>query len=247
MLIEEESRPVHFPAKPDKFEFDAEVSKVFPDMARRSIPLFYETHGLHARLCGDIIQRGAARVADLGASRGAFIQALHDAYGSTAMDVTTFENSPYMAAHLANDFPEHRHEIADLTSVRFLTDARKFDIVNMSYVLQFISPTMQRRVLAKVVEMVAPGGLLFLGAKLAVHGELGKALHEQYIGWRMTNGYTREEVEAKTAALKSSMWPRTEAALLQDLKDFGIQDVEQTTGYTVFANYVCRKGKVHDD
>ena len=30
--------PVHFPADPDKFAFDGEVSQIFPDMARRSIP-----------------------------------------------------------------------------------------------------------------------------------------------------------------------------------------------------------------
>lgn len=246
MLIEKPDRVVHYPANPDKFEFDSEVADVFPDMARRSIPLFYETHGIHAEMCRDLIEAGQNRILDVGASRGAFIQALYDWYGPQVLDVTTIENSPYMIEHLEQDYPHARHELCDLSSREFLRDMRTFDIINMSYVLQFIPPALQPSVVTQVVRMLRPGGLLFVGAKLAVHGQLGKALHEQYISWRMTRGYTREEIDAKTKALASSMWPWSEDHLTSALRGAGIYDIARTTSYTVFANYVCTKEYRHD-
>ncbi|MGY0523036.1 hypothetical protein ACW0JY_38935, partial [Pseudomonas aeruginosa] len=83
----------------------------------------------------------------------------------------------------------------------FFHDRRTYDVVNLSYVLQFITPAVQRRVLAKVVEMVRPGGLLFIGAKYEVLGQVGEMPHRQYIEWRIERGYSREEIEAKTKAL----------------------------------------------
>ena len=66
-------RIVHFPREADKFEFDSEVATIFPDMAKRSIPMYEEVHRLHVSLLLDLfIEREQVRVIDVGASRGEF-------------------------------------------------------------------------------------------------------------------------------------------------------------------------------
>ncbi|HGS7906833.1 TPA: methyltransferase domain-containing protein [Pseudomonas aeruginosa] len=241
MLTRKDDRPVHMPANPAKFEFDAEVAAIFPDMACRSIPDFLRAHDLHAELCRELFEVGRNSVADLGASRGHFLGALSRRYGKEFHAYACDYSLP-MVEHLRKDFPWADVELVDLTAPPFFHDRRTYDVVNLSYVLQFITPAMQRRVLAKVVEMVRPGGLLFIGSKYEVLGQVGEMLHRQYIEWRMERGYSREEIEAKTKALAGSMWPRTRNALLIDLKDFGMENISDTTYNMVFGNIVCRKG-----
>lgn len=236
-----EGRVVHLPANPEKFEFDGEVARVFPDMATRSIPLFHETHALHALLCQETFDQGHTKVMDIGASRGHFLRALSRHYPLPQMDVTACDYSYAMVEYLRRDFPSVAVAHTDITSRDFLTCRRTYDVINLAYVLQFIPIGMQRVVLAKVVNMLRPGGILFFGAKVDIPGELGRRLHDQYIQWRLGNGYTKAEIEAKTKALANSMWTREEQPLLQDLKDFGITSVARTTAHTVFSNFMCIK------
>lgn len=247
MLLQKEDRVRHYPAKEDRFEFDEEVAEVFPDMARRSLPLFYETHDLHACLCRRSIESGRDKILDIGASRGAFLKALDNHYGIEALDARALDYSQPMVERLIKEFPSVRVRQEDITSEEFLSSTHTYDIVNMAYVLQFVPLVMQPRVIAKVIQMVRPGGILFFGAKLAVHGQEGQDLHDHYINWRVGNGYTREEIEAKTKALAGSMWPISEAHLRHFFTTYGIVDVIPTTRHTVFANFMCLKGGIRDD
>lgn len=241
----QDGRTVHFPKK-DKFEFDAEVSAIFPDMARRSIPLFYETHELHARLCEPWMAQEQVNILDVGASRGAFLNALHKLYDLGAPGVTVFaiDSSTDMCEYLARDFRNlglHVQEM-DIAGDLFMGFRNQsWDIINCTYVVQFVAPDKQVAVLQKLARLLKPGGVLFLGQKMQTFGPAGRMLHEQYIQFRTSQGYTREEIEAKTAALSKSMWPFPDNVLVDYLNKFGLETME-TSRFTVFNNYMCTKG-----
>lgn len=236
--------PAHYPNNPDKFEFDAEVSQVFPDMARKSIPLFYETHDLHAALCRPwVANPNGLTILDVGASRGAFVQAL-STHCPEVMDdchalVDVWDISPDMCEHLQKDFPWARVKQSDIVTQTL--PGYGYDIINCTYVLQFVRPENQLPVLRKLVKSLHPGGVLFLGQKMQTFGPAGRMLHEQYIQFRMSNGYSREEIEAKTHALSNSMWPLPDQVLVDYLNKYGLQ-VTETSRWTVFNNYMCTKG-----
>lgn len=235
---------VHYPAKPEKFEFDSEVSQVFPDMARRSIPLFYETHDLHAALCAPWMEQEQVAVLDVGASRGAFLSALARQYGLPRDGVYVEANdiSLDMATKLVVDFPWVKTHNLDISGDTFMSmpDGR-WDIINCTYVLQFVKEQHQVAVLRKLTRLLKPGGVLFLGQKLNSPGVVGRMLHDQYIQFRIQNGYTHEEIAAKTRALQNSMWPMSEENLNYYLNLFGLS-VMETSRWTVFNNYMCTKG-----
>lgn len=214
-LTQADDRPVHFPANPDRFEFDAEVSKVFDDIADRSIPNFRAAHIAHARMLKAWIKPGQPlKVLDVGASRGAFINALRIAHRGVPMEIDTIDNSPEMCAYLKMDYPGVRTQCLDLTSPGFLDTIQPlYDVVCVNYVLQFLPRQMRYRVLNKLISMVRVGGVLIIGHKSLHYGKSGEAAHEEYIRFRVANGYTREEIEAKTQALKGSMWPMDHEAL----------------------------------
>ncbi len=237
-------RAVHFPSNPEKFEFDNEVSQVFPDIARRSIPLFYETHELHAALCAPWMEQERVDVLDVGASRGAFLAALSKQYCLPRSGVRVRANdiSEDMVTQLAADFQWAHVEQMDISGERFMSlPDGKWDIINCTYVLQFVAVDRQVSVLRKLARLLKPGGVLFLGQKLDSSGVVGRMLHDQYIEFRMRNGYSREEIAAKTKALQNSMWPMPEENIAHYLNLSGISLVE-TSRWTVFNNYMCTKG-----
>lgn len=244
LTVPADGHAVHYPANPDKFEFDQEVAQVFPDMARRSIPLFYETHDLHAALCAPWMEQERVSVLDVGASRGAFISALASRYSLPRDGVYVSANdiSLDMACKLVVDFPWAKIDNLDISGGSFLSKPDdSFDIINCTYVLQFVRPEKQVGVLQKLCRMLKPGGVLFLGQKFDTPGPVGRMLHDQYIQFRINNGYTAEEIAAKTLALQNSMWPMPEENLVYYLNRFGLSVVE-TSRWTVFNNLMCTKG-----
>lgn len=235
------NNPVHFPSDPTKFTFDADVAQIFDNMAERSIPMFREAHATHARLARRWAGLKGTEILDIGASRGAFLRALDEEFGIENLSVKATDISPAMIDFLAEDYPSVEVEMVDITSRAFLNCTNTYDVVNCTYVLQFVPKALQRLVLARICNMVKPGGVLFMSQKLKDDSPIGKILHDEYIQWRMRNGYSQAEIEAKTAALANSMWPSEEKFLLEDIKSMGMTEVIRTCSWGPFSSLMCIK------
>lgn len=240
-----DGRPVHVPANPKRFEFDAEVSRIFPDMAERSIPNFSEAHYSHAAMIVAMLRDSATyEVMDIGASRGAFFKELKDANfaypSSKFFTLSAIENSKPMLKYLERDFPHARLYEMDLESDEFQAFTGTYHVVCVNYVLQFVRPEHQERVLQKIIGMVKPGGILVFGHKSKHYGILGDAAHERYISFRMAQGYSLEEIEAKTAALRGSMFPMDHHKLMETLHaNFSV--VQETYRFMMFSTLMAVK------
>ena len=245
MLSDNAGTPVHFPADPTKFQFDGEVAKIFPDMAERSIPHFQVAHKAHAKIVAadpTIRNATACTVLDVGASRGHFLrhlmaQGVHCEDGYVAVDY-----SKPMCDLLREEYPWLDIRNEDITSDDFVAwlKGRKFDVVCCNYVLQFLPVHKQMAAFVRLIEAVKPGGYFFLGHKSRHQGMLGDSAHELYIQWRIANGYTREEVVAKTQALKGSMFPMGHEGVMSILHA-NFSEVQETFRFMMFSNVAARK------
>lgn len=240
-LTHDAERVVHMPANPAKFTFDNEVAQIFDNMAERSIPMFREAHAIHARLARPWAGLKGTEILDIGASRGAFLLALDNEYGIENLSVKATDISPSMVDFLAEDYPSVEVEMVDITTKAFLNCTNTYDVVNCTYVLQFVPKALQRLVLARICNMVKPGGVLFMSQKTKDDSPIGKILHEEYISWRIGNGYTQAEIDAKSAALAGSMWPAEEKMLLADIKSLGMTEVVRTCSWGPFSSLMCIK------
>lgn len=241
MLTDKQGKPVHFPENPNAFEFDGEVARIFPDMASRAIPNYHTAHHYHVRIARDVLSRPGARVLDVGASRGAFYRHILDQ--GLSPNYLAVDSSQSMCEMLAADFPDASVQVADLTdpSVQHsLLREGPFDVVCCNYVLQFIRVSEQFKVLSALCDLVAPGGFLFVGHKTMHYGALGAAAHECYIDFRIENGYSREEIEAKTKALRGSMFPMTNESVVNYIK-VRFSEVQETTRFMMFSTLAARK------
>lgn len=237
----------HFPKQPDRFEFDAEVAAIFPNMAERSIPLYAESHIRHASMLYEWLSKPGCSVLDVGASRGRFIRALVDTMGVSLfhdknIKIRAIDASEAMCDFLRKDFPMidvvHQDVIGDGFKNRI---AERYDIVCANYLIQFVRPADQWFVLRLLCNLVKPGGVLILGQKDSTEGRLGKIMHDEYLRFRIEHGYSREEIEAKTRALKGSMYPMLYEDLVFHVKENGFSEVLPSMRWMMFNTLMCIK------
>lgn len=250
IVVGEDGCAVHYPSNPSKFVFDAEVSAIFPDMARRSIPMYEEAHRVHARLLGSPSRIPEIALLDIGASRGHFIREVCSRLGIAAgvgrkgVRAVAIDISRDMLDRLSKEMPwVEAHCVAAEDFGTFLSEPVNADAACLFYVLQFIEGREARvAALANAYRHLRPGGVLFLGQKEAIRPARVEAdFTDVYYKFRTDNGYTLDEILAKTEALKGSMWVDSRAGLEAMLAQVGFVDVVETTRWLQFATYMARK------
>lgn len=211
-LVSDNGRAVHYPADPDKFAFDAEVSDTFDDMARRSIPNYTEIHRLHLSMLGEKLHKGAV-ILDVGSSTGELFRVAHEVLGETVQSagIRSFaiDDSPYMIRKLRERYP---YVEAIEGRVPRLPDLPvKADIVFCFYLFQFIPKGERLAAYDWVIRNLKPDGVLVLGQKECLgEQEIERLYTKEYYRFRRANGYTQQEIDAKTVALRNSMWTETQ-------------------------------------
>lgn len=245
LVIDRDGSPVHFP-KRDAFQFDEEVAAIFENMAQRSIPMYSEVHRLHVQMLAEQYFLGKEPVTlfDIGASTGRWFRVMRKLLKVESLkDIASlscfaFDNSHPMLARLSQEFPEVDARYMDLTQPTHL--GARADVVVMLYVLQFIPYEQKIDVLRWVWDHMAPDGVLVLGQKENMGGDDAE-FQQEYIRFRLDNGYSKEEIAAKTAALKHSMWCNTPHELRSMLQRACFSKVIETTRWLNFSTYLAYK------
>jgi tRNA (cmo5U34)-methyltransferase len=239
---------IHYPSKPDLFEFDGDVAQVFDSMAARSIPHYAESHSLNAWLAKKWIDKQHEHkerltLMDVGASTGGFYEALYAQYNRgirtelPKLNLYASDISRPMLDQINMKLPRvitFEHDIKTLSNLGYI-----YDIINVSYVLQFLRP---EQVLSAVKELrvcMPRGGLLFLSHKEKLETGFGDLFQERYISFRKDNGYSDEEIAAKTEALKGSMFPQSSRMINTMLMAAGFGQIQETSRWLQFSSLVA--------
>ena len=245
-LVIDRSNPVHFPKNRDVFKFDEEVAQIFENMAQRSIPMYAEMHRAHCELFKDHMEMGDCTVLDIGASTGRWFRTMKQVLSVKTLDeikglkVHAIENSQPMIDKLQAEFPEvtvHNYEVP--SDQPFPLSA---NVVVMFYLLQFVPPAQKAAVMQWVYDHTAPGGIVLMGQKETnFNPEMERVFQLEYIQFRLANGYSMEEITAKTAALKNAMWCSNEDELAAMALNAGFKDMVPTLRWLDFSTHVMLK------
>lgn len=243
-------RIVHYPSNPEVFEFDKSVADIFHDMAVRSIPNYLQSHALVADIILGKLYRSEERalVLDIGTSRGYFFTALWSAFENDRntplpnIGCIGVDSSPDML-HLARaDYPHVLFIDMDVSRTDNIASIDgEFDVVNMSYVMQFIPRKDRFNLLYAISRKMKKGGLLFLSQKYEVDTAFSKVFDRMYRDFRMCNGYSEDEIDAKNKALRNSMWIDTKEDTEELLEDTGFFNITEICSMLQFNTIVAEK------
>lgn len=231
---------IHFPKRRDVFQFDDEVSAIFDSMALRSIPMYNEVHRMHVSMLQHKLTRGAV-VADIGSSTGHLFRNIEAGLGGCLEDNGikgyAVDISDSMMSRLTGEFPTVVPIVGDISDLPDLPEPA--DIMFCLYTIQFISPNRKVAAMQWLVRNLKVGGILVLGQKDIIASEpLRNMADEEYYKFRRDNGYTQEEIDAKTAALRGSMWPIQYEQLMTILGTHRL-DCFETSRWLQFSTVVC--------
>jgi tRNA (cmo5U34)-methyltransferase len=227
-----------------KWAFDKNVTDVFTDMLRRSIPDYHTMRRLVFDL-GSAFVSNNTDVLDIGCSRGDGLLPFIDRFGAHNRYVALDESGPMVAAC--------RERFKGWIN-NGLLDVRRHDLRNglppnmpslilSVLTLQFVPIEFRQRIVADAYSILRPGGAMVIVEKvLGPDAAADRLFVDAYYTIKRENGYSADDIEAKRLSLQGVLVPLTADANAAMLRAEGFR-VQQFWQALNFAGWLAIKPK----
>lgn len=227
----------------DRWEFDGDVTEVFDDMLRRSIPQHDEMRRAVFEIGTRFVQERTA-IVDLGTSRGEAVAPFVSRFGAHNRFVLVETSEPML------EVVRERYSgliEADVVEVRDLDLRRDYPPASASLTLsvltlQFVPIEHRQRVVSQAYASTLPGGALILVEKvLGGTGPLNDAFVDAYHEMKAEHGYSRDEIDRKALSLQGVLVPVTATWNEDLLLTAGFDEVDCFWRWMNFAAWIAVK------
>ena len=221
------------------WEFDNEVASVFPDMLKRSIPDLDGMRELIQHMVSQYFIDDEIIVTDIGCSDGQQIElmlAKTSKWKFAGVDVS----SPMVDKAKAKFEGNSRVEILE-GDIRDVADILPMsDVVLVVLTMQFIPVEYRQLLMKKIYNHMVPSGILiFVEKTLGPTPLISEWMIDAYHNWKIQNGYSQEQVDAKRKSLEHALVPYTVQQNEALLKSCGFSDYEIFWKYMNFCGWVA--------
>jgi len=193
------------------FRFDSQVTPVFADMIRRSVPGYGLSLDMLSVIATEYAQEGS-RIYDLGCSLGASTLAVRHSIQVQGCNIIGIDNSPAMIEQCQNHINADTSPTPVTLECKNIQDVVIEDasIVILNFTLQFIPVEERQTLLTRIAQGLHQGGVLILSEKVRFEDDLDNqrliTLHE---GFKRLQGYSDIEISQKRQALEQVLIPET--------------------------------------
>ena len=189
------------------FAFDADVSRVFEDMIKRSVPGYGLTLQMISVIAGLYAQENS-KLYDLGCSLGASTLALAHGIKADGCEIVGVDNSEAMLSRCAKNVEGSPVPVSvTLGNIQDIA-VEDASVVILNFTLQFIPKEERLTLLQGIYAGMRKGGVLVLSEKVAFDDEFEQqqhiALHELF---KKAQGYSEMEVSRKRQSLENVLIP----------------------------------------
>ncbi len=228
---------------PDRWAFDDEVTRVFDDMLRRSIPQLDVMRDLVTDTAGRFA-RPNSTILDLGCSRGESLAPLVKRFGMANSYLGIEVSDPMLDACRARFAQEIASGVVTLEPLDLrdtFPDVRASVVLSV-LTMMFVPINYRQRIARDIYDALIPGGAFILVEKLLGNGATLQGLMvDRYHRFKAENGYTREEIERKKLALEGVQVPITAAWNEDLLRQAGFREIDCFWRWENFGAWVAVK------
>lgn len=229
-----------FKDKPiNQFNFNQEVSAVFDNMIKRSIPFYEEVNRLIIETITTLVS-DKSQVIDFGCSTGHFLKELSLKSKKKKYQLIGVDNSPFMLEQAIKNI-EQLHPRPKIDFIE--SDILKYslptcDVVILNYVLQFIKKNNRLFLLKKIFAALKPNGYLILSEKITLSNPKLAFHHLEY---KRKNGYSELEISRKRDSLENVLIANSLNKNLTWLKKAGFNKIDILFHWVNFSTVIAKK------
>ncbi|MBF0302062.1 MAG: carboxy-S-adenosyl-L-methionine synthase CmoA [Desulfamplus sp.] len=239
----------------DAFEFNEEVTSVFDDMIKRSVPLYMESLIRQSQLTYQFYQSNT-QIYDLGCSHGNLGIMIHDIFKVRPYSMIAVDSSEHMIQKYkkrlekigVSQFEQVNSTTQTSKNIILISDlAEDIEISNSSVVIvnltmQFIKPEKRDKFIYGIYQGLTKGGILLLTEKV-IHNNRTILEVEQdfYKRFKLENGYSELEISRKRDSLENILIPETIESHTERLKNSGFNMIDVWLKWFNFASIIAIK------
>jgi tRNA (cmo5U34)-methyltransferase len=223
--------------------FGADTPKGFTQHVRRSVPYYEEGHELVQQV-SDYFVKPDSVCYELGVSTGVLTRKLAARHKSSVKWVG-IDCEPNMIEQAKREIDESG---VNATNIELLVDDvnlfpyEKSDFIVSYYTVQFVPPRLRQELLNRVYQSLNWGGAFVMFEKVrGPDARFQDIISGIYSDYKLTQGYSPEEIIAKSRSLKGVMEPFSTHGNMDLIQRAGFGDVVSIFKWVCFEGFLCIK------
>lgn len=226
------------------WSFDKGVASTFDEHVKSSVPLYVEGHKLICDI-SDYFVSDDSICYDLGTSTGELAAKLweHNKVSKPNSRFIGIDSVQEMIDQASEKFSHHNANNLTFIADDILSfEYEKSDLITSYYTIQFVKPNVRQDLFNKIFESLHWGGAFLLFEKVrACDARFQDICSGLYTEFKVQNGYSPEEMFAKTRSLKGVLEPFSTEGNIDLLKRAGFKDVLSVMKYVSFEGFLAIK------
>lgn len=224
-----------------RWSFGGDVSEKFDNHVSKSVPLYNEGHRLILSL-SDFFIKSNSVCYELGSSTGALIAKLSEKHRDLSLaQFIGLDVESAMVAHARSRHAANRNlsfQQARVEEYEFM----KSDLIVSYYTIQFIHPKWRQVLFDKIYNSLEWGGAFLLFEKVRANdARFQDIITILYNDFKLSQGYTCDEIISKSSSLKGILEPFSTEANREFLYRAGFKDVVTIQKYLCFEGILAIK------
>lgn len=227
------------------WKFSGDMVDSFDDHVSKSVPFYKEGHNLICQLSDYFIKKDSF-VYELGCSTGTLTFNLYD-HNRIKDGVKFFgydieRDMINKANEKLNNLEIAKGKIQFFDSDITIIEFEPSDLIVCYYTLQFIHPKERQNLVNRIYESLNWGGAFILFEKVRFpDARFQDMITTLYNDYKLTKGYSCEEIIGKTRSLKGILEPFSSNANVDMLKRAGFLDICTVQKYLAFEGFLAIK------
>jgi tRNA (cmo5U34)-methyltransferase len=224
------------------WKFGSKVAENFDLHARKSIPHYLEGHELITSLSDFFIASNSVCY-EIGCSTGTLTYKLAshntEKTGTRFIGIDTEQKMIDVANSKNSPLPDNLEFVHDDI---LHTELEPADLIVAYYTVQFIRPAERQRLISKLYESLQWGGALIMFEKVrGPDARFQDILTRLYDDYKLDQGYSADEIIAKSRSLKGILEPFSTQGNIDLLKRAGFVDIMTIMKHLCFEGFLAIK------